>query len=503
MSTENRYGSELRSVKLVKLEKIISMGINPYPNKFDRTHYTKDIFDNSELLEKNETGVSLAGRIVTVRKMGKAAFCNIRDSKGNIQFYIRKDRVSEQQFELFGLLDIGDFAGIKGKVFKTRTGEITILVEDIQLLSKTLLPLPVVKEEIVDGKKIIHDAFSDKELRYRRRYLDLAVNPEIKDDFIKRAKILKSMRSFLDEKEYIEVETPVLQPIYGGASARPFITHHNALNIDLYLRIADELYLKRLIVGGFDGVYEISKDFRNEGIDRLHNPEFTMMELYVAYHDYNFMMELVENMISSIAKDVTGSMEITYQGQKIDMTPPWERLTMFDAIKRYTGYSVEDADIKTIKGFADDLGIELEKFWSKGKIIEEIYGEYVESKIVQPTFIIDYPREISPLAKRSPENPEICERFEAVIAGFELANAYSELNDPQDQKQRFLDQMEQMRLGDDEAQVLDEDYIMALEYGMPPTTGLGIGIDRLAILFTNKNSIRDVILFPHMKPRTE
>jgi lysyl-tRNA synthetase class 2 len=503
LTKENSYGSDLRTVKLEKLEKIMSMGINPYPNKFDRTHYTKDIFDNFEELEKSETEVSLAGRIITVRKMGKAAFCNLRDSEGNIQFYIRKDKVSEQQFELFGLLDIGDFIGINGKAFKTRTGEITIFVENIQLLSKTLMPLPVVKEEEVDGKKIVHDAFSDKELRYRRRYLDLAVNPEVKDDFIKRAKTLKCMRNFLDEKGYIEVETPVLQPVYGGASARPFVTHHNALDIDLYLRIADELYLKRLIVGGFDGVYEISKDFRNEGIDRLHNPEFTMMELYVAYHDYNFMMELVENMISRIAKEVTGSMEITYQGQKIDMTPPWERLTMFNAIKIYTGYTVEGADIKTLKGFADDLGLELEKFWGKGKIIEEIYGEYVESKIVRPTFIKDYPREISPLAKPSPENPELVERFEAVVAGFELANAYSELNDPQDQKQRFLDQMEQQRLGDDEAQVLDEDYIMALEYGMPPTTGLGVGIDRLTILFTDKNSLRDVILFPHMKPRTE
>jgi len=498
---EESYGSDLRTIKLEKLEKIREMGINPYPNKFARTHYIPEIIEQSETLEEEGVTVSVGGRIIAVRRMGKAAFCHLRDSEGKMQIYIRKDKIEEKQFELFKLLDIGDIVGVKGTVFRTRTGEITILVEDLQLLSKTLLPLPIVKEEEVDGKTVVHDAFADIELRYRRRYLDLAVNPEVKDIFKKRAHVVLSMRHYLENKGYIEVETPVLQPIYGGASARPFKTHHNALGTDLYLRIADELYLKRLIVGGFDGVFEIAKDFRNEGIDRLHNPEFTMMELYVAYNDYIFMMELVEDMISSITKEVTGSMEINYQGNKIDMTPPWERLTMFDAIKRYTGYDVSSADVKKLKEYADELEIEIEDFWGEGKIIEEIYGEYVESKIVRPTFIIDYPREISPLAKRSPENPEIVERFEAVVVGFELANAYSELNDPLDQKQRFQDQLEQRRLGDEEAQVMDEDYIMALEYGMPPTTGLGVGIDRLAMILTDTTTIRDVVLFPQLKPR--
>ncbi|MFC1477243.1 lysine--tRNA ligase [candidate division KSB1 bacterium] len=501
MSDEMTYGGELRAVKLEKLEKIKKMGVNPYPNKYPRTHYTAEIIDTFEQLEKDETPVSVAGRLIAVRKMGKAAFCHVRDSEGKIQIYVRKDKISEAQFELFDMLDIGDFIGIRGIAFRTRTGEITVLVDDLQLLSKTLLPLPIVKEEEKDGDKVVHDAFVDKELRYRRRYLDLAVNPEVKEVFISRAKIITAMRKYLDDREYIEVETPVLQPIYGGASARPFKTHHNALDIDLYLRIADELYLKRLIVGGFDGVYEISKDFRNEGIDRLHNPEFTMMELYVAYNDYNFMMELVEEMISTIAQEVTGSMKITFQGHAMDLTPPWERLTMFEAIKRYTGYVVEGADLPTLRKYAEELEIEIEKFWGPGKIIEELYGELVESKIVRPTFIKDYPREISPLAKPKPDNPEIVERFEAVVAGFELANAYSELNDPQDQKQRFLDQLEQRKLGDEEAQVMDDDYIQALEYGMPPTTGLGIGVDRLTQLLTDSGSIRDVILFPQMRPR--
>jgi len=503
LATENTYGSDLRSIKIEKLDRIREMGINPYPNDYNRTHYTTEIIDNFEEYEKNKTPVAVAGRLIAIRKMGKAAFCHLRDSEGKIQFYVRKDKLSEQQFELFKLLDIGDFIGVSGSAFRTRTGEITVLAAELTLLAKALLPLPVVKEEEVEGKKIVHDAFADKELRYRRRYLDLAVNPDVREIFKTRAKIVSSMRRYLENRGYVEVETPVLQPIYGGASARPFKTHHNALDIDLYLRIADELYLKRLIVGGFDGVFEIAKDFRNEGIDRLHNPEFSMMELYVAYHDYNFMMELVEELISTIAREITGSAEITYQGQRIDLSPPWERLSMFEAIKRYTGYAVDNADLAALKSFTKELEIDIESFWGRGKIIEEIYGAFVEPKIVRPTFIKDYPREISPLAKRSPDNPEIVERFEAVVAGFELANAYSELNDPDDQKQRFLEQMEQRNLGDEEAQVLDEDYIMALEYGMPPTTGLGVGVDRLTILLTDTTSLRDVILFPHMKPRSE
>ncbi|MFC1556771.1 lysine--tRNA ligase [candidate division KSB1 bacterium] len=501
MSEELTYGSELRSIKIEKLEKIRSMGINPYPNKFSRTHYSNEIIDNFEEFEKNGADVSISGRLIAIRRMGKAAFCHLRDSKGKIQVYIRKDKLSDKAFELFGLLDIGDFIGVTGDVFKTRTDEITVLVKEVILLSKTLLPLPIVKEEEVDGTMVVHDAFADKELRYRRRYLDLAVNPEIREVFIKRANILTEMRKYLEERDYVEVETPVLQPIYGGAAARPFKTYHNTLDFELFLRIADELYLKRLIVGGFDGVFEISKDFRNEGIDRLHNPEFTMMELYVAYKDYNFMMELVEDMISKIAEAVTGSMEITFQGQKVDLTPPWERLSMYDAVKRYTGYAVEGADKASLKKIADELDLEIEQFWGTGKIIEEIYSEFVESKIVRPTFIINHPREVSPLAKPSPENPETVERFEAVITGFELANAYSELNDPQEQKQRFMEQIAQGKMGDEEAHVMDEDYIMALEYGMPPTAGLGLGIDRLTMILTDNTSIRDVILFPQMRPQ--
>ena len=503
MEAAAEYGGELRDIKLEKLEKIKKLGIDPYPSQYDRTHFTAEILENFEKLEKEQVTVAVAGRTIALRRMGKALFGHIRDSKGKLQIYIRKDKVTEQQFELIGLVDIGDFLGIKGTVFRTRTGEITVFAEDIQLLAKTLLPLPIVKEEEVEGTTISHDAFADKELRYRRRYLDLAVNFGVKEIFIARAKVVTSMRRYLENKGYIEVETPVLQPSYGGANARPFKTHHNALDIDLYLRIADELYLKRLIVGGFEGVFEIAKDFRNEGVDRLHNPEFTMMELYVAYKNYEFMMSLAERMLSTIAKEVTGSMEFTYQGQKINLTPPWERLTLSEAIKRYTGYSVDGSDLTKLQKYADELEIEIESFWGPGKIIERIFDEFVESKIVRPTFVTDFPREISPLAKSSPSNPDIVERFEAFVAGIEIANGYSELNDPQDQKQRFLEQMEQRKLGFEEAQILDEDYIMALEYGMPPTTGIGVGIDRITLLLSNMTSLRDVILFPQMKPRDE
>ena len=503
METAQKYGGELREVKKEKLEKIRQLGINPYPTRYDRTHYSIDIIEHCEQLEQSKVPVAVAGRIISLRRMGKAVFLHIRDTKGKIQIYVRSDKVPHVQFELLSLIDIGDFLGVKGEVFKTRTGEITVVADDVQLISKTLLPLPIVKTEEVDGKTVVHDAFSDVELRYRRRYLDLAVNPEQKDIFIKRAKVVSSMRRFLDEKGYVEVETPVLQPIYGGANARPFKTHHNTLDIDLYLRIADELYLKRLIVGGFEGVYEISKDFRNEGIDRLHNPEFTMLELYVAYKNYEFMMELVEEMVSFIVREVCGNTVITYQGQSIDFTPPWERLTMYNAIKRYTGYDVSNADFNRMKEIAKDLELEIESFWGAGKIIESLYSEFVEKNIKGPVFTIDFPREVSPLAKMKPADPLLVERFEAVIAGVEIANAYSELNNPVDQKERFLEQMKRRTLGDEEAQILDEDYIMALEYGMPPTTGLGVGIDRLSMLVTDTTSIRDVILFPQMRPRSD
>ena len=481
-----------------KLQKLIELGVNPYPYKFDRTHTTRQIKENYEQLE--DTTVRVAGRMMANRLMGKAAFCDIRDMEDRIQIFIKKNMVKDNGFEIYKLLDIGDIIGVEGKVFKTRTGEISILVEELTVLCKSLRPLPVVKEKIEDGQRVIYDPFSDKELRYRQRYVDLVVNPEVREVFIKRSRIITAMREFLNERGYLEVETPILQPIYGGASARPFVTDHNALKMKLYLRIANELYLKRLIVGGFEGVYEFAKDFRNEGMDRFHNPEFTQMELYVAYQDYYWMMELTETMISTIAEKVLGTTKITYQGIEIDLTPPWRRLPLFEGIKEYTGEDLSGADEEELRKVAEKLHITVEKEWGSGKIIDEIFGEFVEPKLMQPTFITDYPIEMSPLAKKHRNNPRLVERFEPIVAGKEIGNAFSELNDPLDQRQRFEKQMELKARGDEEAQVLDEDFLRALEYGMPPTAGLGIGIDRLTMLLTDQPSIRDVIFFPHMRP---
>ncbi len=490
--------NQLMQQRREKLEKIRALGINPYPPKFDRTHTSRQIKDNFEALEEKE--VAVAGRIMSNRRMGKAAFFHIQDMEGRIQIYVKKDEVGEKTFELYKLLDIGDIVGIRGLVFKTRTGEISVFAKELQLLAKSLRPLPIVKEKEVDGKKIVYDPFSDKELRYRQRYVDLIVNPEVKEVFIKRSKIITAMRNFLNQKGYLEVETPILQPIYGGASARPFVTYHNALDMKLYLRIANELYLKRLITGGFEGVYEFGKDFRNEGMDRFHNPEFTQMELYVAYQDYYWMMELTEEMISTVAQEVLGSMKIIYQGQEIDLTPPWRRLPLLESIKEFTGIEVDNLDDAALKDAAEKLGLVIEDNWGRAKIIDEIFGEFVEPKLVQPTFIIDYPLEMSPLSKIHRNNPRLVERFEPIIAGKEIGNAYSELNDPLDQRERFMQQMQLRAKGDEEAQVIDEDFLRALEYGMPPTAGLGIGIDRLTMLLTDSPSIRDVILFPHMRP---
>ncbi|MFQ5772263.1 MAG: lysine--tRNA ligase, partial [bacterium] len=376
----------------------------------------------------------------------------------------------------------------------------TIKVSQFELLSKTLHPLPIVKEKIEGAEKVVYDQFSDIEQRYRQRFVDLIVNPEVREVFITRSKIISAMRKYLDQKGFLEVETPVLQPIYGGASARPFVTHHNTLDMELYLRIADELYLKRLIVGGYDGVYEISKDFRNEGMDRFHNPEFTMMELYVAYEDYYYMMQLVEEMISYLAKEIFGDMSITHQGEKIDLTPPWNRVKMFEVIKEYTGQDLYNKKLQELRNAAKELEVPIESFWREGKIIDEIFSERVEPHLVQPTFVMDYPIELSPLAKRHRHDPRLVERFEPFIAGREIGNAFSELNDPIDQRERFLAQKELMDSGDEEAQMLDEDYLKALEFGLPPTAGLGIGIDRLIMLFTDQTSIRDVIFFPQMRP---
>ncbi len=500
-SPENDGAEDLNEVMRVRREKLSALyerKINPYPYSFRRTARISEILNVFEQFEGEK--VSVCGRIMSLRKMGKAAFAHIMDASGRIQFYIRRDKIGDDSFELFKLMDIGDFIGISGEVFKTRTGEISILVEEAEVLAKSLRPLPIVKERVVDGERQVYDQFADVELRYRQRYVDLIVNPEVRDLFVKRTQIIRAMRTFLDQRGYLEVETPVLQPIYGGAAARPFTTHHNALDMKLYLRIADELYLKRLIVGGFEGVYEIAKDFRNEGIDRSHNPEFTMMEIYVAYKDYLFMMELTEQMVSYIADAVFGSQEILFQGEKIHLKPPWRRLKMFDALREYTGEDLSGMDREALFDCAQRLGVVTESFWDKGKILDEIFSEKVEPFLIQPVFIYDYPVELSPLAKKHRSEKGIAERFEGYLGGQELCNAFSELNDPLDQKERFTAQKELKDAGNEEALVLDEDYIRALEYGMPPTGGLGVGVDRLIMLLTGAPSIRDVIFFPHMRP---
>jgi lysyl-tRNA synthetase class 2 len=438
---------------------------------------------------------------MALRRMGKASFAHIMDQKGRIQIYLKKDDIGES-YEAFRLMDIGDIIGVEGFVFKTKTGEISVHTKKLKLLSKSLRPLPIAKEAEDDkGNKIVYDQFADKELRYRQRYVDLVVNPQVKDVFIKRSKIISSARKFLDDKGYLEVETPVLQPLYGGAAARPFVTHHNALDIDLFLRIADELYLKRLIVGGFDGVYEISKDFRNEGMDRTHNPEFTMLELYVAFKDYEWMMNLVEELFESVCQSVFGNLEFTFEGKQIVFNRPWKRISYVDAIKDKTGVSVISDSENDLKSLAKNIGVEVSGLHSKAKIIDEIFSQVVEPELIQPTFVVDYPLILSPLAKKHRSKDGLVERFEGYIAGREICNAFSELNDPIDQRKRFEDQVKMKEAGDEEAHQVDEDFIRSIEYGMPPMAGLGIGIDRLVMLLTNQSSIRDVIFFPQMKPQ--
>jgi lysyl-tRNA synthetase class 2 len=481
-----------------ELNEIIKMGIKPFEYEFDVDAYSLQIKKNFE--EFAEKTVKIAGRLMAIRKMGKASFAQIQDNEGRIQIYLRKDEIGEE-YTMFKLLDIGDIIGIEGFVFKTKTGEISVHTKSLKLLAKSLRPIPIAKEVVdEEGNKKVYDQFADKELRYRQRYVDLIVNPHIKDVFVKRSKIISSMRSYLDENGFLEVETPILQSLYGGAAAKPFVTHHNALDMKLYMRIADELYLKRLIVGGFDRVYEISKDFRNEGMDKTHNPEFTMMELYIAYKDYNWMMEFVENMISKIAVDVAGTPVIKIEGREIDFTPPWTRISMTDEIRKLTGVDVITATKEELKSELKKRGVKLEGGESKGKMIDELFSLAVEPKLIQPTFITDYPLELSPLAKKHRVKEGLVERFEGYVLGREICNAFSELNDPIDQKERFLEQSRFKEEGDEEAHEIDEDYIRALEYGMPPTAGLGVGIDRLTMLFTDQPSIRDVILFPTMRP---
>jgi len=482
-----------------ELEQLKKLGINPYAYEFIRDAFSGEIIHHFKDDAPQRT-VSIAGRIMSIRRMGKASFCHIQDSQGRIQIYLRRDDIGAS-YDAFKLMDIGDIIGVKGFIFRTKMGEVSIHGSELILLSKSLRPLPIAKEKVdEEGNKTIYDPFSDKELRYRQRYLDLAVNQDVRQVFIKRSRMISAIRKFLDERGYLEVETPVLQPIYGGASARPFVTHHNAMNMKLYMRIADELYLKRLIVGGYDGVYEISKDFRNEGMDKTHNPEFTMLELYVAYHDYQWMMNLVEELVSNISIALNGMSIVKLGKHEINFTPPWKRLTMFDAIKEHTGKDLREKNEDELRAIAKELHIEIDPKIGTGGIIDEIFGEKVEPHLIQPTFITDYPLEMSPLAKKHRSESGLVERFEAIVNGKELCNAFSELNDPIDQRARFEEQMKLRARGDEEAQVLDEDFLRALEYGMPPTTGLGIGIDRLTMLLTDQDSIRDVIFFPQMKP---
>ncbi len=483
------------------LDELRGMGINPYPAaEYTVTAYSTDIKDNFNEDEKRE--VCIAGRLMGRRVMGKASFAELMDSKGRIQVYVTRDDICPGEDKtlyntLFKkLLDLGDFVGVKGFVFRTQTGEISVHAQEITLLSKSLKPLPVVKEK--DG--VTYDAFNDPELRYRQRYVDLLVNPGVKDIFLKRALVVKTMREYFDEAGYTEVETPILQSIPGGASARPFITHHNSLDIDLYLRIATELYLKRLIVGGFEGVYEIGKNFRNEGMDRSHNPEFTCMELYVQYKDYNWMMSFTEKLLERICIAVNGCTESVIDGKTISFKAPFRRLPILEAIKEKTGYDLNGKSEDEIRAICKELNMEIDDTMGKGKLIDEIFGEFCEGTYIQPTFITDYPIEMSPLTKKHRDNPSLTERFELMVNGKELANAYSELNDPIDQEERFQDQLRLSEKGDDEAMFIDQDFLRALQYGMPPTSGIGIGIDRLTMLMTGQTQIQEVLFFPQMRP---
>jgi lysyl-tRNA synthetase, class II len=500
--------SEQELLRRKSREELINLGIEPYPAElFEVNTSTADILKNYEVNKIDYKNISIAGRLMTRRIMGNASFAVLQDEKGKIQVYFRRDDICPTEDKMLyntvfkKMLDIGDIIGIKGFVFTTQTGEITIHVTEFKLLSKSLKPLPIVKTaEDEKGNLVVHDAVSDPDFRYRQRYVDLIINPEVKNTFIKRTQLVNVMRNHLNDKGYLEVETPILQPMYGGAAARPFKTHHNTLDMTLYLRIANELYLKRLIVGGFDGVYEFSKDFRNEGMSRFHNPEFTQIELYVAYKDYQWMMDLVEEMVEKIAITLHGDTKVQVGDHLIDFQRPWKRFTMYEAIEHYTGIDISNQDETELRETCKKLGIHPDTSMGRGKLIDEIFGETCEGKLIQPTFITDYPVEMSPLAKKHRSKPGLVERFEAICNGKEICNSFSELNDPIDQRERFEHQLELGKRGDDEAMVLDEDFLRALEYGMPPTAGLGIGIDRLSMIMTNSNSIQDVLFFPQMKP---
>jgi lysyl-tRNA synthetase class 2 len=495
--------SEQELIRRESLKELNRLGVDAYPAaQYPVSHYTDEVLAKFDASPDDFSEVCMAGRIMGRRIMGSASFAEIKDSKGKIQIYVRRDDICAGEDKVMyntvfkRLLDIGDFIGVKGRVFRTQTGEISVHVTELTVLSKSLKPLPVVKEK--DGK--VYDAFTDAEQRYRQRYVDLVVNDQVKDVFIKRSQIINTMRQFFNDQGYLEVETPILQPIPGGATARPFVTHHNALDIPLYLRIANELYLKRLIVGGFEGVYEFAKDFRNEGMDRTHNPEFTVMEIYVAYKDYRWMMDFTEEMVEKVALALHGSTCLEVGDKKIDFKRPYKRVTMIDAIKEHTGFDISGMDEAQLREVCKKLAIEVDDTMGKGKLIDEIFGAKCEGNYIQPTFIIDYPVEMSPLCKKHRDNPELTERFELMVNGKELANAYSELNDPIDQLDRFQQQLRLSEKGDDEAMFIDMDFVRSLEYGMPPTSGMGIGIDRLAMFMTNQSSIQEVLLFPQMRP---
>lgn len=499
--------SEQELVRRENLQKMIDQGVQPFPSEgFEVNNYSTDIIENYTEGSTDFESVQIAGRLMQKRIMGKASFAEIQDSKGRIQIYLNRDEICPGENKMFyndlfkKWLDIGDFIGVEGFVFITQTGQTSIHVRSFKMLGKSLKPLPIVKK---DAEGNIHDAFTDPELRYRQRYVDLVVNPEVRKVFKQRTQMYNSMRSYLNEKDYLEVETPVLQPLYGGAAARPFKTHHNTLDMTLYMRIANELYLKRLIVGGYEGVYEFSKDFRNEGMSRFHNPEFTQIELYVAYKDYEWMMNLVEEMVEKVAMDIHGTTEVQVGEQVINFKRPWKRFTMYEAIEHFTEIDISKMDEDQLRATAKKLHVSVDKTMGKGKLIDEIFGETCEAQLIQPTFITDYPIEMSPLAKKHRTEEGLVERFEAICNGKEICNAFTELNDPIDQRKRFEDQLELGKRGDDEAMVLDEDFLRALEYGMPPTAGLGIGMDRLAMIMTNQHSIQDVLFFPQMKPESK
>ena len=500
--------SEQEEQRRKSREEIIDLGIDPYPSEtFDINTNSQEIKDDFDEKKKNFQDVSISGRIMSRRVMGSASFAEIQDSKGKIQIYIRRDDICEGDDKtLYNTifkkkLDLGDIVGISGYVFKTQMGETTIHVTSLKVLSKSVRPLPVVKETTdEEGDSTKYDVFSNKELKYRRRYIDLIVNPESREIFRKRSAIINEIRNVLNENNFLEVETPILQPIYGGASARPFKTYHNTLDIPLYLRIANELYLKRLIVGGFDGVYEFAKDFRNEGMSRFHNPEFTQCEFYVAYKDYVWMMDFIEDMFKRIVKKVCGSTKVNCGENKIDFEKKWKRYSMYEAIEKFTSVDVSEMDEDSIRKVCKDMNVKVDKSMGRGKLIDEIFGEKCEPNLIQPTYITDYPIEMSPLAKKHRDKDGLVERFELICNGKEICNAFSEINDPIDQRERFEEQVKLGNRGDDEAMVLDEDYLTALEYGMPPTAGIGIGIDRLTMILTDSDSIQDVLFFPQMKP---